>query len=121
MNTRKCKKCGQVKLLDQFANAGIIKGVSYKRHQCISCYSKIKMEKSREKINNFREYKKTLKCERCGFSDYRALQFHHKDSNKEGTVAVMARSHSWDSLYEEIVKCEVLCANCHQIEHYNGA
>ena len=120
METRKCKCCGEIKSLKYFANAGIIKGVQYKRHNCTSCYSKIKLEKAKEKMQTFREYKKTLKCERCGFSDYRALQFHHKDPNKEGTVAVMARTHSWDNLYEEISKCEVLCANCHQIEHYNN-
>ena len=69
----------------------------------------------------FREYKKTLKCNRCGYNDHRALQFHHKDDNKEGTPSIIARYKSWDNVMEELNKCEVLCANCHQIEHYHGA
>lgn len=119
MENRKCKMCGEIKPLLEFANAGIVNGISYKRHKCSSCYSNFKTEKANNKMDAFREYKKTLKCQRCGFSDYRALQFHHKDDNKEGTISEMARSYSWKNLLIEIQKREVLCANCHQIHHFD--
>jgi hypothetical protein len=41
-------------------------------------------------------------CNRCGFNNLKALQVHHKDRNRE--------NNSLDNL-------EVLCANCHSIEH----
>jgi hypothetical protein len=78
------------------------------------------MDKAKYRMEKFREYKKTLKCNRCGYDDYRALQFHHTDDNKEGTPSIIARSKSWENVMEELNKCEVLCANCHQIEHYIG-
>jgi predicted DNA-binding transcriptional regulator YafY len=54
---------------------------------------------------------------RCGFDDYRALQFHH-DGDKEHNVADMLRSgFALESIKFEAQKCEVLCANCHQIHH----
>lgn len=67
----------------------------------------------------FLEFKKTLKCNRCGFSHPAALQFHHTDpSTKEVAVGAVAGSWSLKRLQKEIDKCEVLCANCHAIEHY---
>jgi hypothetical protein len=117
---RKCRSCGSVALVEEFPKAGKTKGVQYYRHLCTTCYSKQKINKSNERMTKFREYKKTLKCNRCGYDDYRALQFHHTDDNKEGTPAVIARYLAWDNVMEELNKCEVLCANCHQIEHYHG-
>jgi hypothetical protein len=72
------------------------------------------------------EYKKCLKCERCGFSDFRALQFHHRERDqKEFNIADMAKQ-GWsvEGLRREMAKCMILCANCHMILHYverNGA
>ena len=117
---RKCRSCGSVTPEEEFPKAGKIKGVQYYRHLCTTCYSKQKTKKSKERMTKFREYKQTLKCNRCGYDDYRALQFHHTDDNKEGTPAIIARYLSWENVMEELNKCEVLCANCHQIEHYHG-
>jgi Zn finger protein HypA/HybF involved in hydrogenase expression len=120
MTTRQCRECKSTFPIEQFPNAGVVKGIQYYRHLCTSCYSSQKTNKTKERMQKFREYKKTLKCNRCGYDDYRALQFHHTDDNKEGTPSVIARYKSWDNVMEELNKCEVLCANCHQIEHYIG-
>jgi len=58
---------------------------------------------------------------RCGFSDYRALEFHHPEhDDQDFNVADMIRSGlSAESIRREIEKCIVLCSNCHQIEHYD--
>jgi hypothetical protein len=58
-------------------------------------------------------------CERCGFSHPAALDFHHRDpSRKSFAIATgPALGKSWETIVEEIAKCEVLCANCHRIEH----
>ena len=121
MERRVCRECNYTNKLENFPIADIIKGKTYYRHLCTSCYSKQKHSERRRRISKFREYKKTVKCCRCGYSDYRALQFHHIDSNKEGNISQMVRNKTWEIVTEEINKCEVLCANCHQIEHYNEA
>ena len=67
----------------------------------------------------FMDYKKTLSCERCGFSHPAALDFHHKNpltkAFKLSDVAFVKKNKN--IIFEEIKKCEVLCSNCHRIEH----
>ena len=53
------------------------------------------------------------KCKRCGFDNYIALQVHHKDGSKE-------RKRDWLKKNFDLSKIEILCANCHTIEHYEN-
>tara|TARA_E500000318_G_C3466003_1_gene174597 strand:+ start:258 stop:620 length:363 start_codon:yes stop_codon:yes gene_type:complete len=117
---RTCKKCGYTGPTNTFPQAGKVKGVQYYRHLCTQCYSKQKLEESHHRIDKFREYKKTLKCNRCGYDDHRALEFHHPNDDKDGDPCVIARGRSWQNVKKELDKCEVLCSNCHRIEHYTG-
>jgi late competence protein required for DNA uptake (superfamily II DNA/RNA helicase) len=116
-----CKYCKSDLPEDQFGIANIINGKVYRRLKCKRC----KQDRQNERRKAIREwlveYKKTQKCARCPVSDHRVLQFHHTDSgNKEFTIASMVqRGGSLKKLQEEISKCEVLCANCHAIEHYS--
>lgn len=43
------------------------------------------------------------KCERCGFGDLRVLIIHHKDRNRKNNNRM---------------NLEVICPNCHFLEHY---
>ena len=66
----------------------------------------------------FQEFKKTLKCNRCPEDHIACLEFHHIDPNqKEVEIGVAASKWSVERLKTEIIKCEVLCANCHRKEH----
>lgn len=68
----------------------------------------------------FQTYKSTLSCSRCGFNHPAALHFHHREpDSKEGTIAEMV-GQGWSKarVIAEIDKCDILCANCHAIEHY---
>lgn len=62
------------------------------------------------------------KCERCGYNlSEAALQFHHKDQKeKDFNISGLRPRVDTDMsvLYAEVDKCELLCANCHAIEHY---
>jgi hypothetical protein len=58
-------------------------------------------------------------CERCGFSDPRALVFHHKNPDEKlFQISQAVNKCGKDRLKREIEKCEVICANCHLIEHH---
>jgi len=66
-----------------------------------------------------RDLKRKLTCARCGFDDSRALEFHHKDpADKKFKISEKAWSYSWDRVLAEVEKCDVLCSNCHRIEHF---
>ena len=65
------------------------------------------------------EYKSGKQCSRCGFTDWRAFQFHHRDSEDKvlEIAQAVAWGWSWERILAEISKCDLICANCHQIEH----
>jgi hypothetical protein len=75
-------------------------------------------QRRQDNLQRYRDFKKTLKCERCGFSDYRALHFHHLVDKEYNPSSMLGEGMSWDKFLREIEKCIVLCANCHSIEHY---
>jgi hypothetical protein len=67
----------------------------------------------------FWELKASLKCERCSFSHPAAMHFHHRGDDKAGEVGRMAtQNFNREVILAEIAKCEVLCANCHAILHF---
>ncbi|MFA5558900.1 MAG: hypothetical protein WDA59_05520 [Methanofastidiosum sp.] len=102
----KCKVCGkEIKQLQ-----------GKNRTRCSGCNTKI------------RRYRAKLaaiaylggKCERCGWEGPVAgYTFHHKDpTQKEFNISMVANK-SWLVIKEELDKCELLCQNCHHIEHSN--
>lgn len=115
---RVCKKCSKEKSIEDFASAGTVNGKEYRRHLCIGCYTDSKKPRRLAVRQQVIEYKKSMKCEKCGFDDHRALQFHHTSKKDFNVSDGIKRGLSWDSISEEIKKCQVLCANCHQIEHF---
>ena len=58
------------------------------------------------------------KCAKCGFSDIRALDWHHLNPDeKVNSISEMIRDRvCMDKLQVELDKCELICANCHRIE-----
>lgn len=72
---------------------------------------------SQKSNRDFVDSYKTI-CAYCGYSDKRALQFHHVKGEKDKGVAQLAiAGYSKKRILAELSKCIVLCANCHQIEH----
>jgi hypothetical protein len=66
-----------------------------------------------------RKYKETHPCVDCGESDIRVLQFDHRDpSTKVDTINRIMSNKGMAILKAEVEKCDVRCANCHQIKHY---
>lgn len=60
------------------------------------------------------------RCEKCGYNkNIAALQFHHKNpEEKEMKLDIrMISSKSMETLYKEVDKCMLLCANCHAEIH----
>ena len=88
--------------------------------QCRDCKNKRRIKRARSTKKDFLAYKSKLNCEECGFTDWRALQFHHKNPrNKDLELAsTVGKGWSLNKIKKEIRKCKCLCANCHQILHF---
>ena len=67
----------------------------------------------------YAEFVTTQKCLLCNESDYRCLEFHHRNpSEKNFCISYMLTSgHSLEVFKKEIDKCDVLCVNCHRKHH----
>ncbi len=92
---------------------------------CYNCFpvglSKSERNKLRQQLLSAkaRQEKEKQGCQRCGYNKFGgALDWHHKDANKEGNVADLL-NRSWEAYKKEILLCELLCANCHRELHGN--
>lgn len=72
---------------------------------------------SRRKRDWIRSLKTGKTCE-CGFDDVRALEWHHREP-KEKLFNITETSRTKEEILEEIKKCDLICANCHRMKHYN--
>ena len=59
------------------------------------------------------EYLTSHPCVDCGLADPLVLEFDHL-RDKKFPISRGLRERAWESVREEIEKCEVVCANCHR-------
>jgi hypothetical protein len=65
----------------------------------------------------YRSMLKQLMCVECGETDYRVLEWHHRDpTTKEIDVGNNVQSKK--RRLAEMAKCDLLCANCHRRRHW---
>lgn len=128
---KRCYKCETEKDLCEFSsNKNKQDGLNSECKECqkkyfSEYYSKNKnlhIKRVQKVINNKKNYIAEQKinsgCARCGYNKHpAALHFHHKNPNDKNFGIANYFGKNIDSIIEEISKCEVLCANCHAIEH----
>ena len=47
------------------------------------------------------------------------LDFHHRDPTEKDFSVSQLLNHRWETILDEINKCDLLCACCHRLEHQN--
>ena len=88
------------------------------RNICKECVKENERKKYQKRINQINDYKKTLCCKKCGEKRYYLFDFHHRNpKEKDFTIAEHSRA-KFETIKNEIEKCDVLCANCHREWHY---
>ena len=83
-------------------------------------YARKRREAQERNRKLLRDYKMGQRCARCDFSGSpAALEFHHPNRDGSGRwISALGNSgYSWDRILAEIAGCELICANCHRIEH----
>ena len=113
-----CKYCGKFYNESDFGIALTTKNKVYRRQKCRFCYHQTKKKLHKKYKQWILEKKGETGCQKCGFKDVRALEFHHTANNKEFGIADQGYfNYGFERLEKEINKCMVLCANCHRILH----
>ena len=64
-------------------------------------------------------YKQAHGCQECGYNkNPHALQFDHLRDKKANVSDMIRSDYGHDTIWKEIQKCQILCANCHaEITH----
>jgi len=67
------------------------------------------------------DFKRTLKCERCGENHPACIDFHHINRNDPDKkhVSKLIQNRLYAQAYREVKKCVVVCANCHRKIHWD--
>ena len=120
MEKRICRYCNRERPVKEFEVTKVIKRKEYRRWRCHSCY----MASKKDRLIKIREWfeglKTSMRCSQCGNDDIRVMEFHHTGPDKEVCIAIaVSRGFSKKKILKEIAKCDVLCANCHRILHYD--
>lgn len=59
------------------------------------------------------------KCSECGYNDcIAAFDFHHKNPLEKDYTIKNISSCGWEKIEKEILKCILLCSNCHRKHHW---
>jgi hypothetical protein len=79
-------------------------------------------DRRKERSAYFRALKVKQGCSRCGYKDHPvALDFHHRDpAQKKFNISNNLVGRNWEKILAEVDKCDIVCANCHRIEHDTG-
>ena len=116
-NEKFCPKCKTIKPIDEFylrTNRGDRNGY------CKKCSNNYHTERVRDVKIRMIEYKGG-QCVKCGLklcdSHYSVFDFHHLNPENKDPNFSKIKYQKWVKIKEEIDKCELLCSNCHRIEH----
>jgi hypothetical protein len=127
---RRCGRCAREKPYDEFAWRRRARGqrdnycrpcrAAYKRQHYLANRSRYIEQAQRrkralaaERIEYLVGFLREHPCVDCGESDPVVLEFDHLRDKKFG-IAQGLRDRDWQSVLDEIAKCDVVCANCHR-------
>jgi hypothetical protein len=128
--TRRCGRCSQSKPIAEFAWHRKAKGqrdnycrpcrAAYKqehyaahRQRYVANASRRKRALIAERTAFLIEFFRERPCVDCDETDPLVLEFDHI-GQKNFSISVGIRGHKWQSVLDEIERCEVVCANCHR-------
>jgi hypothetical protein len=113
MDRKHCQVCDTTKDLSEFQK-DIHKGQGV-QSRCRECNNAATQEQRRRRRRFVYDYLLEHPCP-CGESDPVVLEFNHIDPSTKLANISTTLSQCWgiDKIKEEILKCEVLCANCHR-------
>lgn len=100
----KCTICSRVYIYDYKSKRGHTKKLC---NSC--CVNRRRFEVKRRAL----EYLGG-KCKTCGYNKCsRALSFHHRDPKTKLFEISGGHARKWESVEQELDKCDLLCQNCH--------
>lgn len=82
-------------------------------------YNKAWCQKNKRIVRRLIQFIRRRGCARCPENRAPCLDFHHRDpTDKVRDVSTLfQKGRTPDVVWAEIQKCDLICANCHRVEH----
>ena len=112
-----CSTCKQEKpITEYFSNGYQPNGAKKYKAKCKSCQRSSDKNRLRDIVtNHFGSYC----CKICGYSKcIEAVEFHHLNPDKKEWKLAELRTHKKETIFNELNKGILVCANCHREIHY---
>lgn len=119
--TKVCTSCNQELPIEKFKMRGGRQSET-RYSMCNRClYVKYTRPLVEQKTKEIHKYQVAKGCADCGYNAHPAsLEFDHlPGTEKKFNIGEEIGSYSREKLWEEIAKCDVVCANCHNIRTAN--
>jgi len=115
---KQCSVCKETKNINEFYQNGWYKDRKKYKPSCKPCENKHHREAYIKIINKFYG---GFKCVRCGFEGHKCqFDIHHRNPEEKDFGLAKRYKLAYQSpkrFIKEIEKCDLLCANCHRLEH----
>ena len=114
-----CPKCDEIKNIGDFYTRKSVgrNDVGGYCKKCSNAYHKDRVKRVKIKMIEY----KGSKCENCNLhlcdSHYCVFDFHHLDPKEKDPNFAKIKYQKWEVIKNEIDKCQLLCSNCHRLEH----
>ena len=118
--TAACKQCRAKISADKWKDASFREKKIKQMRQRYNTNKKYILERQKEKrierVKYIVSYLKDHPCVDCGETDHLVLQFDHTDKSKKiyNISSMIGKAMKIETINNEINKCIVRCANCHQ-------
>jgi hypothetical protein len=128
MGEKRCCTCGEIKPLDEFNR--LRRAKDGRQPRCRQCHKdwhdehkehhnalihartrRIRGELAQRIVDYLMEHP----CVDCGEPNPVVLEFDHLRDKVDNVSGLVRRLTSWQAIEDEMLKCEVVCANCHRI------
>jgi len=118
METKKCNRCQEEKLLNEFYTRGKNKNP---QSMCKMCFNSYCVERWTQRKIDAITYKGS-ECVDCKIKypeePYVIFDFHHRDPSEKDVDWSKLRLMSKEKIKLELDKCDLLCSNCHRKRHH---
>lgn len=113
-NTKWCRKCEKEIEIENFGSKGKGKGLQALCKSHLYEYQIERWHAIKEKAIAYLGGS----CKNCGVIDHPVIyDFHHRNGDTKEYDWSKLKLKSWNSILEELQKCDLLCVVCHRKEH----
>lgn len=111
IESKTCSRCFINKPLTEFYPQKLAH-----RGYCKTCTKELTLKTQLRHQTVLGFVKTTAGCADCGYNThFAALDFDHLPGTEKKFKLCSTSCRSWASIWEEVMKCEVVCSNCHRV------